>query len=71
VSSKQLKKGLKDKLAGDQPKLDALAAITPHQARILNPLSHDPTTSLNEAEGETIPLRARIPAFQLYISIAQ
>lgn len=50
ITFEQLKKGLEGKLAGDQPKLDALTAITPHQARILNPLSHDPTTSLNEAE---------------------
>ena len=50
IMFEQLKTGLENKLAGDQPKLDALAAITPHQARILNPLSHDPTTSLNEAE---------------------
>jgi hypothetical protein len=50
LQSVLLKKGLEDKLAGDQPKLDTLRAITPHQARILNPLSHDPTTSLNEAE---------------------
>ncbi|ESY80720.1 hypothetical protein X739_28715 [Mesorhizobium sp. LNHC220B00] len=50
ITFEQLKKGLEDKLAGDQPKFNALAAITPHQARILNPLSHDPTTSLNEAE---------------------
>ena len=46
----QLKKSLEKKLAGDQPKLNVLAAITPHQARILNPMSHDPMTSLNEAE---------------------
>lgn len=50
ITFEQLKKGLEDKLDGEQPKLDALAAINPHQARILNPLSHDPTTSLNEAE---------------------
>ncbi|HEX8365975.1 MAG TPA: AAA family ATPase [Allosphingosinicella sp.] len=50
IMFEQLKNGLETKLAGNQPKLDALAAITPHQARILNPLSHDPTTSLNEAE---------------------
>lgn len=50
IMFEQLKKGLGDKFGGDQPKLDALAAINPHQARILNPLSHDPTTSLNEAE---------------------
>jgi len=50
ITFEQLKNGLEIKLAGDQPKLDALAAISPHQARILNPLSHDPTTSLNEAE---------------------
>lgn len=50
ITFEQLKKGLEIKLAGEQHKLDALAAITPHQARVLNPLSHDPTTSLNEAE---------------------
>ncbi len=50
IQFEQLKNGLRTKLAGDQPKVDALQAITPHQARILNPLSHDPTTSLNEAE---------------------
>lgn len=50
VTFEQLKTGLENKLAGDQPKLNSLAAITPHQSRILNPLSHDPTTSLNEAE---------------------
>jgi energy-coupling factor transporter ATP-binding protein EcfA2 len=50
ITFEQLKTGLENKFAGDQPKLDALAAISPHQARILNPLSHDPTTSLNEAE---------------------
>lgn len=50
ITFEQLKSGLEAKLAVNQPKLNALAAITPHQARILNPLSHDPTTSLNEAE---------------------
>jgi energy-coupling factor transporter ATP-binding protein EcfA2 len=50
ITFEQLKSGLEAKLAGDQPKLDALMAITPHQTRILNPLSHDPTASLNEAE---------------------
>jgi hypothetical protein len=50
IMFERLKHGLEGKLAGDQPKLNALAAITPHQSRILNPLSHDPTTSLNEAE---------------------
>jgi hypothetical protein len=50
ITFEQLKSGLESKLAGNQPKLDALAAISPHQSRILNPLSHDPTTSLNEAE---------------------
>jgi hypothetical protein len=50
ISFEKLKNGLEEKSAGDQPKLDALAAITPHQSRILNPLSHDPSTSLNEAE---------------------
>ncbi len=50
ITFEQLKSGPEGKLAGDQPKLDALAAVTPHQARILNPLSGDPTTSLNEAE---------------------
>jgi energy-coupling factor transporter ATP-binding protein EcfA2 len=50
ITFEQLKKGLEEKLAGDQPKFNALTSITPHQARILNPLSHDPTTSLNEAE---------------------
>lgn len=50
ITFEQLKSALEGKLAGNQPKLDALATITAHQARILNPLSHDPTTSLNEAE---------------------
>jgi len=50
ITFEQLKIGLENKLAGDQSKLDALAAITPHQACILNPLSHGPTTSLDEAE---------------------
>lgn len=50
ITFEQLKNGLKSALADDQPKLNALEAITPHQSRILNPLSHDPTTSLNEAE---------------------
>ena len=50
IQFEQLKNGLKTKLAGDPPKVNALQAITPHQSRILNPLSHDPTTSLNEAE---------------------
>lgn len=50
IMFEQLKSGLEAKLVGDQPRLTALAAITPHQSRILNPLSHDPTTSLNEAE---------------------
>lgn len=50
IMFERLKTGLEGKLVGDQPKLNALAAITPHQSRILNPLSHDPTTSLNEAE---------------------
>lgn len=50
IQFEQLKNGLKIKLAGDHPKVNALQAITPHQSRILNPLSHDPTTSLNEAE---------------------
>jgi hypothetical protein len=50
IKFEQLKVGLEKVLAGVQAKADALAAITPHQARILNPLSHDPTTPLNEAE---------------------
>jgi energy-coupling factor transporter ATP-binding protein EcfA2 len=50
ITFEQLKKGLEEKLAGDQPKLNSLSAITPHQSRILNPLSHDPATSLNQAE---------------------
>jgi hypothetical protein len=50
IKFEQLKGGLEAKLAADQPKLDALKAIGPHQSRILNPLSHDPTTPLNEAE---------------------
>ena len=50
ITFEQLKNGLEGKLAGDGPKFNALTTITPHQARILNPLSHDPTTSLNEAE---------------------
>lgn len=50
ITFEQLKRGLEQKFADDQPKLDALAAITPHQTRILNPLSHDPATSLNQAE---------------------
>lgn len=33
-----------------QTQRDRLREITPHQSRILNPLSHDPTTSLNQAE---------------------
>jgi len=37
-------------LASNHAKQAALAAIAPHQSRILNPLSHDPTTPLNEAE---------------------
>lgn len=40
------------KLARIQTQRDTLAAIAPHQSRILNPLSHDPTTSLNQAEVE-------------------
>lgn len=39
-------------LASNHAKQAALAAIAPHQSRILNPLSHDPTTSLNQAEVE-------------------
>jgi energy-coupling factor transporter ATP-binding protein EcfA2 len=35
-----------------QTQRDRLRDIAPHQARILNPLSHDPTTSLNQAEVE-------------------
>jgi hypothetical protein len=50
ITFEQLKSGLEGKLCRDQAKLDVLAAITPHHARILNPLSHDPTTSLSEAE---------------------
>jgi energy-coupling factor transporter ATP-binding protein EcfA2 len=49
ISFEKLKKELKDTLTA-QPHLDALDAITSHQARVLNPLSHDPTTSLNQAE---------------------
>jgi hypothetical protein len=43
---------LKDRLRAkvDQPKKLALDLITPHQSRVLNPLSHDPTMALNEAE---------------------
>lgn len=51
ISFEKLKKELKKKLTAPAH-LAALAAITPHQARILNPLSHDPTTSLNQAEVE-------------------
>jgi hypothetical protein len=50
ITFEQLKTGLKMKCQGDKAKLDALDRITPHQSRVLNPLSHDPTTSLNEAE---------------------
>lgn len=52
ITFDKLKQGLERKLAGDAPRLLALQAITPHQTRILNPLSHDPTTSLNQAEVE-------------------
>ncbi len=38
------------KVARLQMQRDKLTAIAPHQSRILNPLSHDPTTSLNQAE---------------------
>ena len=50
ITFEQLKRGLEQKFAAEQVARDALAAINPHQTRILNPLSHDPTTSLNEAE---------------------
>jgi energy-coupling factor transporter ATP-binding protein EcfA2 len=50
ISFERLKKGLEEKFQGENVKIDALAMITPHQSRILNPLSHDPTASLNEAE---------------------
>lgn len=35
-----------------QTQRNRLRDIAPHQSRILNPLSHDPTTSLNQAEVE-------------------
>jgi hypothetical protein len=64
ISFEQLKSGLDARLkdlqgkhpngsaeaAGFQVKRNKLTAIAPHQSRILNPLSHDPTSSLNEAE---------------------
>lgn len=37
-------------VAANAPKKAAMTALEPFQQRILNPLSHDPTTSLNEAE---------------------
>jgi hypothetical protein len=50
ITFEQLKRGLEEKFTAEQLTRDALASINPHQTRILNPLSHDPTTSLNEAE---------------------
>lgn len=50
IMFEKLKYSLEKKLAGNQPKLNAQVSITPRQARILNPLSHPPTTSLKEAE---------------------
>ena len=37
-------------VAGVAAKKSAMKKLEPFQQRILNPLSHDPTTSLNEAE---------------------
>jgi hypothetical protein len=50
ITFDQLKAQLEKKLSDSQHILEAIAAIKPHQTRILNPLSHDPTTSLNKAE---------------------
>lgn len=49
IPFEKLKKGVRDILT-NQAQLNALDAITPHQARVLNPLSHNPTISLNQAE---------------------
>lgn len=48
ITFEKLKDGLRAKV--DQTKKAALDAIGPHQSRVLNPLSHDPTIALNEAE---------------------
>ncbi len=48
ISFEDLKKGLRAKV--DPPMQAALDAIGSHQSRVLNPLSHDPTIALNEAE---------------------
>lgn len=52
LTFEQLKKAIETKVAGDETKTTAVAALDPFQTRILNPLSHDPTTSLNQAEVE-------------------
>lgn len=53
LTFEQLKKAIETKVAGDAAKTTAVAALDPFQTRILNPLSHDPTTSLNQAEVES------------------
>lgn len=52
LSFDDLKKEVVKHVADAPAKSAALAAIAPFQTRILNPLSHDPATSLNKAEVE-------------------
>lgn len=52
LSFDDLKKEVVKHVADVPAKSAALAAIAPFQTRILNPLSHDPATSLNKAEVE-------------------
>lgn len=50
VTFDKLRAEIATHVAGDAAKKAAMKALEPFQQRILNPLSHDPTTSLNEAE---------------------
>ncbi len=52
LSFDDLKKEVVKHVADVPAKSAALAAIAPFQTRILNPLSHDPATSLNKTEVE-------------------
>lgn len=50
ISFDKLREKILKHVDGDIDKKSAIKSLEPFQQRILNPLSHDPTTSLNEAE---------------------
>jgi hypothetical protein len=50
INFEKLRTTIASSVADDPAKKAALKKLEPFQQRILNPLSHDPATSLNEAE---------------------